>query len=400
MNREADRPYFRHSISELEALFTNSQTERQVLHALDRELSHRATDRAARLRADVSNALATCASTEDGHGVGLKDGTQYSGSPPTASIAEPPVAMNSMEPVHWMADKTRPPAHDPIPPTIDLGALPSLAIPTATNEPRAIIGAWTALEALAPQTYRRPEDLAAGDRTCVADLSTGHLPWTASERSRPKKQLYYQVVLGAIPMDAATGDLVKVFGEQEERNPRLKEKAAIGALLIDRRGIVANENGIAISSFAWALPLALQQRLGTLGAWAIVEAKIVEKLETIVRRVDRDGHPIPLDSSTIDRAHRWLVAQFGLPAHLVERPTFALRVYHYFKASRPPDALILNSFFLRDLARAAQLVDRNAAPAGLKAYLGIAKPTETFDLLTNRTALESALATRSLTHLK
>jgi hypothetical protein len=391
MGREAGRPYFRRSLSELEALFTNSQTERHVLQALDRELSHRATDRAARLRVEVSNALATCGSNEDANGV-VNAGAQRSGTTEPKPMTAPPVAATRTRPPNTTPHVTRAPARETIPPTIDLGELRSVAVPTATNEPTAILGAWTALEALAPQTYRRPEDLAAGDRRCVADLSTGHLPWLEGERSRPQKQIYYQIVLGAIPMDAATSDLVKVFGEQEEQNSRIKEKAAIGALLVDRRGVVVDQNGIAVSSFAWALPLALQRRLEVLGAWSTVEAKLIESVEAIVRRVDREGHPIPVDQSTIDCAHRWLVAQFGLPAHLVDPPTFALRVYHYFKAPNPPDALILNSFFMRDLARAARLVDTNATPGGLKAYLGIDKPAETFDLLTDRTALESALA--------
>jgi hypothetical protein len=275
---------------------------------------------------------------------------------------------------------------------MDLGQLPPLSPPTETNEPGAILAAWTALEALSPQTYRHPEDLASGDRTCVADLSIGDVPWRAGEGSRPKKRLYYQIVLGAIRMDAATEDLVKAFGTQEERSQPSKEKAAIAAVIVDRNGIVLAEKSIAVSSFAWSLPLALQQNLGTLGAWPTVETKIVEGLENILRRTDREGNPVPLDLPTIETAHRWLVTQFGIPAHLVEPPTFALRVYHYFKASSPPEALLLNSFFLGDLARAAVMVNRGTAPAGLRGYLAIEKTGQTFDLLTDHTALENAIA--------
>src|SRR3546814_16230845 len=45
-----------------------------------------------------------------------------------------------------------------------LGDLPSFPTPKTPNEPTAILAAWTALEALSPMTYRRPEDLAGGDR--------------------------------------------------------------------------------------------------------------------------------------------------------------------------------------------------------------------------------------------
>jgi hypothetical protein len=197
-------------------------------------------------------------------------------------------------------------------PTENLGDLPSFVTPKYANEPTAVLATWIALEALSPQAYRRPEDLAGGDRRCVADLSTGRVPWGMGERSRPKKQLYYQVILGSIPMGRATEDLVKAFGDDEERSQRPGENAAIGAILVDKDGVVVEENGIAVSSFAWALPLALRLNLGALGAWPKIEAKIIEKLNSIVRRVDREGKPIPLDLLTIDKAYHWLVAQFGL----------------------------------------------------------------------------------------
>lgn len=261
------------------------------------------------------------------------------------------------------------------------------------RETAAILAAWTALEALSPQTYRRPEDLAAGgDRRCVADLLTGHVPWETGERSLPKKQLYYQVILGTIRMDQATESLVKAFGEDEERSSRALEKAAIAAVLVDRNGFLVEENGIAVSSFAWALPLAFKLKLGALGAWPKIEPKIIEKLEDILRRLDEDGNPVPLDLATVENAHRWLVGQFGLLDQLVEPPTFALRVYHYFKAKNPPEALLLNSFFLGDLARGAALVNQGDTPAGLRCYLGIEKPKQTLDLLADRTVLEKAVA--------
>jgi hypothetical protein len=270
--------------------------------------------------------------------------------------------------------------------------LPSVVSPQASNEPAGIIAAWTALEALSPQTYRRPEDLAASDRRCVADLTGGRVPWETGEVSRPKRQLYYQVILGAIPMDRAVDDLVKAFGEDEERATRAREKAAIAAILVDRTGVLVEENGIAVSSFAWALPLALKLELGALGAWPRIETKVVEKLDDILRRFDKQGAPVPLDVGTIEMAHRWLVAQFGLPDHLVEAPSFALRIYHYFKAKNPPEATLLNSFFLGDLALGATIIGRNGGPAGLRRYLHCEKPKQTFDLLKDQAALEKAVA--------
>jgi AAA domain len=272
------------------------------------------------------------------------------------------------------------------------GNPPSSSTSSNTDEPAAILAAWTALEALSPRTYRRPEDLAAGgDRRCVARLSDG-IPWRMAQPSRLKRRLYYQVILGAVPMDRATADLVHAFGEDEERSRPERKKAAMAALLLDEHGCLVEENAIAVSSFAWALPLVLELRLARLGEWPKTERTVIESLENQLRRFDANGKPIPLDIEKISAAHRWLAAEFRLPQHLVEPPSFAVRVYHSIKSRKPPEVALLNSFFLGDLARGAALVERNAVPGGLRRYLRIDTPRQTFDLLVDRAALERAIA--------
>jgi hypothetical protein len=388
----SDRPYFKSSIAQLEGLFEDAKADAETLRMLDQELGRRRTERASRLRSMVAEALAALHANP---GTVAPSSRVNGGTPIINGTAAETIFRKSFTPLTAVQAASNAAS---VPNSLgsaqieDLGGLPALTPPTGSNKPRAILAAWTALEALSPQTYRRPEDLAGGDRRCVADLSTGSIPWGSRERSRLSRLLYYRVVLGSIPMGQATEDLVKAFGEDEEGTLRVGEKAAIGVVLVDRDGIVVEENGVAASSFAWALPLALKLRLGALGAWPKIEPKIIEQLDGIVRRSDRDGNPIPLDLHTIDEAYRWLVAQFELPAHLVEPPTFALRVYHYFKAKTPPEALLLNSFFLGDLGRGAERVRENAVPAGLRHYLSIEKPIETFDLLQDKDALEKAVS--------
>lgn len=381
------RPYFKHSISQLESVFEQGQSDPRILGILAHELEFRATDRAVRLRARVAELMAAV-SIKRVNIVGA------SGAVPSADYTASIIAFPKSpgrQPTrvgNQLELSTRIAAL----PLMDLGELPSIPMPRSTNEPAAILAAWTALEALSPQTYRRPEDMAAGDRSCVANLSTGRVPWGIRERSRPKRQLYYQIILGAIPMDRATDELVKAFGDNEERGSRAREKAAIAAILVDKNGVLVEENGIAVSSFAWALPLALKLKLGALGAWPKIESKIIEKLDDVLRRVDEDGTPIALDLAAVEKAYRWLVTQFELPDHLVEAPTFALRVYHYFKAKNPPEATLLNSFFLGDLARGGSLVSQGSGPVGLRLYLGIENPKQTFDLFADHPALEKAIA--------
>jgi hypothetical protein len=381
----SERPYFQTSIVQLEAMFDQDRSNIQTLGALDHELSFRTTERAAKLRAKVGGQLVAVSVRQAA--VGPVGSVPTSSEHPASVIAFPRAQRPTLS-----AAQAEAPIRAASPPTMDLGELPTIASPRGSNEPCCILAAWTALEALSPQTYRRPEDLAAGDRRCVADLTAGCVPWGSGERSRPKRQLYYQIILGAIPMDRATEEMVKAFGEDEERGSRVREKAAIAAILVDKNGVIVEEKGIAVSSFAWALPLALKLKLGALGAWPRIEPKIIEKLDDILRRVDEHGTPIPVDLRTIEIAHRWLVAQFGLADHLVEAPTFALRIYHYFKAKNPPEVTLLNSFFLGDLARGTEIVGKNDVPVGLRCYLGIEKPKQTFDLLTDQTALEKAVA--------
>ena len=387
----AHRPHFKSSIVQLEALFNEAQSNIEALQTLDHELSCRSTVRAASLRSKISDQLTALSTRQMGRTVDGQSGNGF-GEEPTATLTDLPNSVVAEQAEHSRQAQDEIAATTVFVSADDLGDLPSFPIPKSANEPTAVLAAWIALEALSPQTYRRPDDLAAGDRRCVANLTKGRVPWGTGESSRPNKRLYYQVILGSIPMGRATEDLVKAFGDEEERNQRVREKAAIAAILVDKNGLVVEENGIAVSSFAWALPLALKLNLGCLGAWPTIETKIIDKLDKIVRRVDSEGRPIPLDLETIEKAHRWLITQFDLPNHLVEPPAFALRVYHYYRARNPPEASLLNSFFLGDLAKGVTLVNENTAPTGLKRYMGIERPRGTIDLLNNKVALERAVA--------
>jgi hypothetical protein len=356
------RPYAQKTIGELEAIFAQATRGSQAQSDLVEELRFRSTYRATRLQARVAAAYPDASQTASPDHSGRSAQTPAANKPsatkrtprpaPSPVVAQPKVEPSAAGPADPPA--SRPKATTP---------------PRTPNEPGAILSTWIALEALSPQTYRRPEDRAGGDRRCVADLGGARLPWQSGERSRPKKQLYYQIYLGAILMDRATDRLTKAFGVDEERGNRIREKAALAALLVDKNGCLLEDKAIAISSFGWALPLALEMRLGDLGAWPSLERHLIERLDKLLRHVDADGNPIPLGLNAISAAHRWLMDEFGLPDDLVEPPSFAIRVYHYFKAKNPPEVSLLNSFYLGDLARAQDRLGGDTLPIGLKRYL-------------------------------
>ena len=185
MGKSTNRPYFQYSIAQLETLFCDSQSDIKILQQISHEVTHRSTSYAARLRSQVTHVLTTLSAREAAPaGPG-----ELNAGPLSAPAAAP--AKCSGDP-----DRSRPPQSSPlkpgsstetpsIPPIEPLGNPAVFPTPKAPNDPAGILAAWTALEALSPQTYRRSEDLAAGDRRCVADLSAGQMPWQMGERSRP-----------------------------------------------------------------------------------------------------------------------------------------------------------------------------------------------------------------------
>ncbi len=373
----ARRPYFNTSIAELEALFVSAASDERLQKLLRDELNFRNTTRAASLLRRIEESLRTPFSSDTGD----EESDGHDQEP--ADI--PPISRS-------VTSGFRENDHARTPDSMKTSAGRS----DKSNDPSAILGSWIATEALAPQTYRQAADLANGDPRCVALLNRGELPWTKGERSRPKYQLFYQIVLGNIAMDRATQRLVETFGDAEERSGREREKAAIAAVLIDRNGCLVDDKAVAISSFAWALPIALGGELARLGEWTDNENVLTETLTRRLQQFDHDGKPLPLTRSVITEAYQWLVGSLRLPTDLIEAPTFAIRVYHYFKSGSAPEVELLNSFFLADLGRAAKLVAMGKPGEALSRFLGMKAVVPSPDLLKDHDALEALLAPKHI----
>ncbi|MBP2859407.1 DNA helicase [Dickeya oryzae] len=386
------RQYAQKSIFDLEAIFEQSRNNASELERLLNELTFRNTAKARTLATKIEQALTALS---DHSVISMLCSNPSAHHPSSASTQSSQVApCDAPATAVQLGPKTTP---DPVMrqpfgnDQIDLGPLPSFSPSGKANDARAILAAWTALEALSPQGYKRPEDMATGDRSRVALLERG-VPWGANARSKPNHKLYFEVVLGAIALDKATDELVKVFGEDEERSRPDGKKAAIGSILIDKEGYVLEDKCVAVSSFAWALKPALDLKLGSLGNWPNVEPRIIEHLDRMVRRYNEDGEPIPIDLNVVLNAYKWLVTQFGVPEHLVEPPTFALKVFQHFKAKAPPEPSLLNSFYIEDLGEAAELIAGGKAGTGLRRYMGIDRPDQKIDVLSPISAVEPFVA--------
>lgn len=384
------RPYVQKSVFDLEAIFEVSRNDATGLNRLSNELTFRNTAKARSLATKVNAALTELASVRVPTLSASGELARASGPMPTeSSTVVPNDALSRVVPMRpkpasasWQqSDENH----------IDLNPQPPFSPSGTPNGARAILAAWTALEALSPQGYKRPEEMASGDRSRVVLLERG-IPWGPTARAKPNYRLYFEVILGAIALDRATDELVKVFGEDEERSRPDTKRAAIGSILVDKEGYLLAENGVAVSSFAWALKPALNRKLGSLGAWPKVEQPTLNCLNCILRRYDEDGKPVPIDLEVIHKVHQWLVSQFGVPEHLVEPPTFAIKVFHHVNAKTPPETSLLNSFYLEDLGKASELINTGEAGAGLQRYMGVRRPDERVDVLSPPSAVEPFVA--------
>ena len=264
------RSYFKSGIVELEAPFADNQNSTQVLRDLDDELVHRSTNRAKRLHAKVKEAI------------------EKQQTVPTPEPINPPPSEPRTKSQRKRKTKESPEPEEPAPETGQTGQQPERAghsweeiaerdfplpagppsLPPITNRPEQILSAWLAWEVLSPQTFRRPEDLADGERRRVADYEKGPLPWEGTlENSRPNTRLYYQVVLGAARMDRATRLLLRAFENPRPERPEPRDFAALAIVTADREGKPVEEGSVTISSFGWALPYACRRDLEDLKNW-------------------------------------------------------------------------------------------------------------------------------------
>jgi hypothetical protein len=350
------RTFFSSSIQELEALFKEQNDGLELLQALQEELTHRKTERATRLRTQVTERLAALRS-------GTSSREQTSQELPLFPPHQHQSASRSHEEQpsrHSQPLPVEAPATDESPRTKARTAPPP-PLPPITNQPEDILSAWTALEVLSPPAYVRPEDLAGGDRTRVAKLNESSLPWERGERSRPNYRLYYQVALGSIKMEPTVERLIERYGDTRPEKPSVRGKAVLAVVVVDRQGRLVESPAVGISSFGWGVITALNGELADSARWPDVEPQLVERIEKLLLGVatgdegEEEHRNRPLTRVALFAAYDALVYQLGLSREWVEPPELAIRSYVYYRDPNPPEPLLLNSFFLTDLALARRL---------------------------------------------
>jgi hypothetical protein len=397
---------------ELERLFRDDLDNLAVIQTLAEELTHRKTQRARTLADQVRRRLeelgawpAAAAVAPDNTPVRLMPaGAIPREEPDGESEVEPepeleldsgeqgprPTAAVPSEEHHEEPDHAHP---DDMPVTGTLPPDSSERAGPPRNDPAAILDLWTALEVLSPQTYVQASDLADGEARRIARFGEGSaLPWARGpEKARPNTKLYYLVILGALAMDRASAVLLKAFGDKRPERSQPRGYAALAAVTVDREGRLVAERPVAVSSFGWGYGLARAGSLSELKTWPEVERGLTQGLEDRLKR-EEDDEVLPLDEATILRGFQWLCGQVGLPIDECVAPSFAIRLYRWNQAKGDPAPMLLNSFFLEDLARCHELHSRQSLGPALGRYLSLDTPKSPVALLENKTALEAAVA--------
>ena len=176
----AHRPFFRSTADELRELVDKNRHDPAMIQLVAKELKKRTTSKARALARELeqiqqevsaarpTNSIVSPANPRETFSTDVDTANEWSTE--TVTVAEPQVETVS-ETVEFQSVTAV---------TLESGPHKRPVHEDATS---SILAAWIALEALSPQTYRRPEDLASGDKRCVANISP-QLPWNQNERSR------------------------------------------------------------------------------------------------------------------------------------------------------------------------------------------------------------------------
>ncbi|KAF1015549.1 MAG: hypothetical protein GAK31_01023 [Stenotrophomonas maltophilia] len=367
------RPHLTKSIDQLEDLYVASLADEATLAELAEELGFRRTPRAKELANEVVNALAQYQTLARADGV-------HNHVPPTPPGPPDYSTRPRTEPSDTGEQKAghtnRTPEFEPV---------------NYANHAPGILDAWSALEVLSPTTFKRRAELASNITQNIVSIGPG-LPWDdGSARSKPNFKVYFHIILGTLAAEPAFGKLLTRFQDARPNPPNIKGEVVLASILVDKDGLLAGEMPVSLSAFGWGLPMALSGSLQRLAAWTQEEGRLIEGL-TKQLRPDPSGTDTPIAYTTLQKAFSWLVQILGLPADLVQGPQFAVAAYMGFRSSLVPDPLLLNSFFLRDLAQAKDRAMRKKLPPALARFLGQTKPSERHDLLHEPKALDQALS--------
>ncbi len=271
-----------------------------------------------------------------------------------------------------------------------------------------ILDMWTALEVLSPQAFLRPEELALGDKKQALQITAEALPWEPRYQSTIDNHTpYFQVILGTINLPHAMAALHKVYADSSPERRPVRGHAIMATLTLDQTGRLIDEDPICISSFAWALPMALKGKLDQLGDWTTIEAVLKAKIYAVLDKNQdpedtppTEPHQLYITYQDIQKSYEVLLESLHLLPEMTQAPYFTIKSLQYVRPPLangktfqpdPPDPLLLNSFYMDDLQRAKDLLADDSLPKLAESYLAQSQ-TQQRCFLNNPAALVNSSA--------
>lgn len=388
----SNRIYFRSGIEQLEEIYENKNSNLNTLESLKEELQHRKSKRAKKLlnlvKHKISDTVAKSPQPEVTKPTEIQPSqpeVTQSAQPETTQTTES--TQTSVSDIDWEAELEKANENNEVRETTNI---PSKEI---KNEPDDLLEAWSVIEVLSPQSYLKNRDLIIGQGD-VAPISANALPWPL-DKSRPNCRLFYTVYLGAIDLSACTNDLLEIYKDKREEKQNVNGHAALAIVIVDKNGEPLGIDYSAISSFGWSYSRALSGKLNDLKHWDLAEKKLLEGLNKILQRHDKDGKLLALTWSVIIEAHDWLIKNCAIPLRVMSKPEFAIKRFAPFSIGTP-EAPLLNSFYLSDLQSARKLVKKDHAGSALQKYLGITSLDIQHDLLEDNDQLKQILEPKNI----
>jgi len=250
-----------------------------------------------------------------------------------------------------------------------------------------VLDAWTVFEVLSPQSFRKLEDLVAGNRKLIFSLDKPYLPWEITEEEKSKNSpIIYQLIIGTINFSKVISALFEKFSGNSLDKTTTESSAIIAVILIDKNGyLLKSLPNTIISSFAWGIRKVLDKDFKALADWTIIEQSLASDFSFFLQRKDKNNNDLPITKQVIEEAYQYFITKLGLPEEMTDKTYFAIK-------SDPSKTVLLNSFYLNDLITAKNTVLKNAASRNLKQYLGIEVVKDQYNILTDYSSLEETVS--------
>lgn len=240
--------------------------------------------------------------------------------------------------------------------------------------------------------FAEMETEASGDFEPIMSPEEGALPRQGDAtpaRSEPRKpRPWYKIVLAGMSTAGAMKFLDGVFGDEVDDDTvdgKLRGNILAATLILDEFGILVPDT-IALACFAWGIgKLSADGAAADLSGWANEESSLLHELTARLSPTDTAGRPRALSWQDLRDVSRKLRTELGVPEDLWIVTPCAVRTIK----KDPPSEDILATFYLPDLMAVER--DLPALPAATRAYLGLDRPKQTWDALSDRRRLSELL---------